>query len=145
MKSVVALIALLPLLVFGQSNLTPASDSNKIYLIAQQMPKFNGSLVDYLTEHLSYPKATADKGTQGTVIVSFVVEKDGAISNVKASNKVEHSLDSAAMACVSTMPKWSPGMQNGRAVRVQYELPIRFEKPVIGGTSVNPDTPPRVK
>lgn len=121
------------------------ADTNKIFIIAQQMPQFNGSLAEYLTAHLTYPKSAAEKNVEGTVNISFVVERSGGISNIKAANSVEHSLDSAAIACVAGMPKWNPGMQNGQPVRVQYEIPVRFTKPTIGSSSVNPDGPVRVK
>ncbi len=116
-------------------------DTDKILTIARQMPKFNGNLNQWVVDHLNYPPTNA----QGTVFLSFVVEKDGSISNIKVIRSVERSLDSAAEACVRSMPRWIPGKQDGKTVRVQYNLPINFQMPEIAPASVNPTTPPRVK
>jgi TonB family protein len=142
-------------LVYAQDNAksenTPATmqgdanDPTHIYGLVTQMPEFDGDLYKYLGDHLSYPDAAMDKGVQGIVYVTFVVEKDGNLTGVHVIHSLEHSLDSAAVACVRRMPKWKPGIQNGVTVRVQYNLPIKYTMPLIDTKSVNPTTPPRVK
>ena len=113
--------------------------------MAQQMPKFNGDLPTYFSEHFTYPEAAKMSGTHGTVDVGFVVEKDGSLSGIHVIKSVQHSLDSAAVAFVSAMPKWIPGMQNGEKVRARYDIPVQFSLPIIDSNSVNPSTPPRIK
>ncbi len=120
-------------------------DPNHIYGLVSQMPEFDGDLYKYLGDHLAYPEAAMDKGVQGTVYVTFVVEKDGNLTGVHVIHSLEHSLDSAAVACIRRMPKWKPGIQDGATVRVQYNLPIKYAMPLIDTKSVNPTTPPRVK
>lgn len=122
-----------------------AQDTSRVYDLVQQMPKFNGDIPSYISDHFVYPKEAMNKGIQGTVDVTFIIEKDGRVSGAHALRSVEHSLDSAAVACISSMPKWTPGMQNGQVVRVRYEIPIRFSIPTIDQSSVNPSTPPRIK
>jgi TonB family protein len=142
MRVLLVLFLFLPLGIFAQSALSAGSEDNSVHLMAQQMPKFNGDIMAYLGDHLSYPKSASK---QGTVVVSFVIEKDGSVSTVKVIQSVEHALDSAAMACVAAMPKWIPGSQNGTLLRVQYNLPINYSQPVIENSSKNPDIAPRVK
>ncbi len=103
-----------------------ASQNNQVFTIVQQMPKFDGGPNNYLSQHLVYPKEARDKGVEGTVFVTFVVEKDGSVTGARVLRGIEHSLDSEGVACISAMPKWSPGMQNGHPVRVQFNVPIHF-------------------
>lgn len=142
MRVLLFLFLSIPLEIFAQSTAPAGSYDNSVHVIAQQMPKFNGDLMTYLGEHLTYPKSASK---QGTVVVSFIIEKDGSVSTVKVIQSVEHALDSAAMACVAAMPKWIPGSQNGTPVRVQYNLPVNYSQPVIENSSKNPDVAPRVK
>ena len=104
-------------------------NSNKIFTIVKQMPKFNGNLQQYLSDHIQYPEMEKEAGITGTVYVTFVVEKDGSITNVKVLRGVSGGadLDAEAVRVIKAMPKWSVGMQNGHPVRVQFNLPIRFE------------------
>jgi TonB family protein len=93
------------------------------------MPKYPGgnkALYAFMGENIKYPQDAKEKGIQGTVYVSFVIEKDGSVSHVKILRGVSKSLDSEAMRVVKTMPNWEPGTQRGKAVRVQYNLPIKF-------------------
>ena len=125
----------------GKALTANSTDTAKALVLAQQMPKFNGNMNQWISDHLTYPS----NGAQGTVFLSFIVEKDGSISNVKVLRSVDHSVDSAAAACVRSMPRWIPGKQEGKLVRVQFTLPIIFQMPEIAPSSVNPTTPPRVK
>lgn len=94
------------------------------------MPQFPGgdaARVTYMIENIKYPETAKNKGLQGTVYVSFVVEKDGRITNTKVIKGVESSLDAEAFRVVSAMPKWKPGTDKGKPVRVQFNMPIQFK------------------
>lgn len=94
-----------------------------------EMPHFPdgmAGLMQYLSTNVRYPEDAKESGTQGSVIVSFIVEKDGSISNAKVTKPTYSSLDEEALRVVSAMPKWVPGKQNGEAVRVKYAVPVSF-------------------
>ena len=94
-----------------------------------EMPHFPdgmAGLMQYLSTNVRYPKDAKESGAQGRVIVSFIVEKDGSISNAKVTKPTYSSLDEEALRVVSAMPKWVPGKQNGEAVRVKYAVPVTF-------------------
>ena len=100
-----------------------------IFTIVEQKPEFHGgqdALVKYLGENIKYPQAAKDLGTQGTVYVSFVIRKDGSISDAKVLRGVGKYCDREALRVVSEMPKWKAGMQKGKAVSVQYNLAYSF-------------------
>ena len=101
-----------------------------------QFPGGNEARVRYLMENIHYPKEAKEKHMQGTVYVTFVIEKDGSITNVKVLKGVCPSLDNEAVRVIKAMPRWSPGKAKGETVRVQYNMPIRF----ILGESVNDDS-----
>lgn len=93
------------------------------------MPQFPGgssALFEYLSKNIQYSKAAKKNGIQGRVLVSFIVEKDGSISNAKVEKSVEPSLDEEALRVVTAMPKWVPGKRNGVPVRVKYTVPVTF-------------------
>ena len=83
----------------------------------------------YLAENTHYPEETKEKGVQGRAVVSFVVEKDGSITNVKVLKSLDPLLDKEAVRVVKTMPKWIPGKQSLVPVRVRYVLPVSFKLP----------------
>ena len=87
--------------------------------------------MSYMMQNMKYPKEAEKDKAQGTVVVHFVVEADGSISNahVPDSLKVHPALDAAAVQFVKAMPKWKPGKQRGKAVRTQFNLPIQFVLP----------------
>ena len=96
----------------------------------EQMPEFPGGMAalnQYLRDHLEYPAAARDAGAMGTVLVEFVVEKDGSVSNAKVVVSQFPALDEEALRVVRSLPKWKPGESNGRKVRVYYNVPIRFD------------------
>ena len=80
----------------------------------------------YLRDNIHYPTVAAENGVQGRVVVGFVVERDGSITDVNILRGVDPSLDREAMRVVKSMPKWTPGKQNGSAVRVKYQVPVSF-------------------
>lgn len=115
----------------SQSKTSKQSDyTGKVYDVVEQMPSFSGgneALFKYLKDNVSYPpEAVGEHRKQGRVIVKFVVERDGTITNVKVTRSVDPILDKEAIRVVSNMPKWNPGKQNGKAVRVSYNVPISF-------------------
>lgn len=103
---------------------------NKVFDVVEQMPSFPGgpsALMKYLSENIKYPVVAQENGVQGRVVVSFVVERDGSITDVKVVRSVDPSLDREATRVVKSMPKWIPGKQNGSAVRVKYNVPVSFK------------------
>lgn len=103
---------------------------NKVFDVVEQMPSFPGgpsALMKYLSENVRYPVVAQENGVQGRVVVSFVVEKDGHITDVRVVRSVDPSLDKEAARVVKSMPSWIPGKQNGSAVRVKYNVPVSFK------------------
>ena len=103
---------------------------NKVFDVVEQMPSFPGgpsALMKYLSENVKYPVVAQENGVQGRVVVSFVVERDGHITDVKVVRSVDPSLDKEAARVVRSMPAWIPGKQNGSAVRVKYNVPVSFK------------------
>ena len=101
---------------------------NKIYDVVDQPPTFaHGNVMAWLSQNIHYPSEAEANGIHGKVLVSFVVEKDGSIVDVKVVKSVDPSLDNEAVRAVRSMPRWNPGKQNGQAVRVKYNLPITFK------------------
>ena len=112
---------------------TPFSSATTGYLIffdvVEEMPQFPGgpsALFEYLSKNIKYPVVAEENGVQGRVIVTFVVERDGSITDVKVVKSVDPSLDKEAQRVVKSMPHWIPGKQNGSAVRVKYTVPVTF-------------------
>ena len=106
------------------------SKSKKIYDVVDEMPVFPGgigALLEYLATHVKYPIVAQENGVQGRVIVSFVVECDGSITDVRVERSIDPSLDREAIRVVSSMPRWSPGKLNGYIVRVKYSVPVAFK------------------
>ena len=105
-------------------------EENKIHEIVEQMPSFPGgmgALMSWLGQNIKYPVIAAETGVQGRVIVQFVVEKDGSITDVKIAKSVDPSLDKEATRVIKSMPHWIPGRQNGSPVRVRYTVPVTFK------------------
>jgi protein TonB len=107
----------------------PKEEETKVFDVVEQMPQFPGgpnALFEYLSKNIKYPVVAEENGIQGRVIVTFVVERDGSITDVKVAKSVDPSLDKEAMRVVKSMPHWIPGKQNGSAVRVKYTVPVTF-------------------
>ena len=103
--------------------------ATKVFDVVEEMPSFpggQGALMSYLASNIKYPFVAQENGVQGRVIVSFVVERDGSISDVRVARSVDPSLDREAQRVVKSMPRWKPGKQNGSAVRVKYTVPVVF-------------------
>lgn len=108
----------------------PAEEETKVFDVVEVMPQFPGgptALFEYLSKNIKYPVVAEENGVQGRVIVTFVVERDGSITDVQVVKSVDPSLDKEAKRVVSSMPNWIPGKQNGSAVRVKYTVPVTFK------------------
>ena len=104
-------------------------NKNSVYDVVEQMPSFPGGisgLRTYLNQNIRYPAEAQENCVQGRVVVSFVVGKDGHISDVTVLRSVDPSLDKEAVRVVRNMPRWTPGKQGGEPVRVRYNVPVSF-------------------
>ena len=105
-------------------------EEQTIFEVVEQMPEFpNGGmagLMQYLSKNIKYPTIAQENGTQGRVTVQFVDNRDGSIVDAKVLRGVDPYLDKEAIRVISSMPKWKPGMQRGKAVRVKYTVPVMF-------------------
>jgi protein TonB len=107
----------------------PKEEETKVFDVVEQMPSFPGgpsALFEFLSKNIKYPAVAEENGVQGRVIVTFVVERDGSITDVRVVKSVDPSLDKEAQRVVKSMPRWIPGKQNGSAVRVKYTVPVTF-------------------
>ena len=105
-------------------------DKNGVYQIVEEMPVFPGgeqALMDYVSKNVVYPKEAQEKGISGRVFVGFIVEKDGSVSDVKVLRGIGGGCDEEAVRVISGLPKWKPGKQEGKPVRVSYQMPINFK------------------
>ena len=105
-------------------------EEQTIFEVVEQMPEFpNGGmagLMQYLSKNIKYPTIAQENGTQGRVTVQFVVNRDGSIVDAKVVRSVDPYLDKEALRVINTMPKWKPGMQRGKPVRVKFTVPVMF-------------------
>ena len=105
-------------------------EPEKIFDMVEQMPTFpggNAELMSFLAKNIKYPTIAQENGTQGRVIVQFVVEKDGSIADARVARGVDPYLDKEALRVIKSMPHWIPGKQNGKPVRVKYTVPVMFK------------------
>lgn len=127
-----------PLMVGVDVDGTPAQDEAQaegsvvqgdVFDVVEKMPEFPGGqqeLMNFLMKNVKYPKEATDKGTQGRVVVQFVVNKDGSVVEPTVVKSVSPELDQEALRVVKMMPRWKPGRQNGEDVRVKYNIPVVF-------------------
>lgn len=104
-------------------------EEQTIFEVVENMPDFPGgqaALMQYLAKNIKYPTIAQENGTQGRVIVQFVVNRDGSIVDAKVVRSVDPYLDKEALRVINTMPKWKPGMQRGKPVRVKFTVPVMF-------------------
>ena len=112
-----------------------STDQHKeeVFVVVEDQPEFPGgneAMIEFLSNNIKYPAEATEKGIEGRVIVNYVVEKDGSISEVQIVRGVDPMLDSEAIRVVESMPNWKPGKQRGKEVRVRFTLPIIFKLPV---------------
>lgn len=104
-------------------------DNSQVFSTPEMPPAFPGGqagLMKFLSSHVQYPAEAAEMRIQGRVVVTFIIEKDGSISNIKVVRGVSPALDAEAVRVVKSMPRWAPGEINGKPVRVTYNLPVTF-------------------
>lgn len=100
------------------------------FMVVEKMPEFPGgmtALMQYLTKNIKYPSVCRENNIQGRVLIQFIVNKDGSIVEPEVVKSVNPYLDKEALRVISTMPKWSPGEQRGKPVRVKYTVPVNFK------------------
>lgn len=105
-------------------------DENFVFVTVEKMPEYPGgdaALLKWISEHINYPTIAAENGIQGRVSCSFVIERDGSVTDVQVVRPVDPNLDKEAIRVLKSMPKWKPGEQRGKPVRVKYSLPVRFK------------------
>ena len=108
----------------------PKVEETKVFDVVEQMPSLpggQGALMQWLASNIKYPVVAEENGVQGRVVCTFVVERDGSITDVKVVRGVDPSLDKEAVRVLKQMPSWIPGKQNGSAVRVKYTVPVTFK------------------
>lgn len=113
-----------------QDNVVEEVVEDEIFTVVEKEPAFPGgedALYEYIGKNIVYPRQAREAGIEGVVVVEFVVEPSGKLSNVIAKRKVAPSLDEEAVRVVKTLPAWSPGKQRGKAVRTLFRLPINFQ------------------
>ena len=128
---------------YGNDNVQPVVEGEKtnagtpstlngvpVYDTVEVMPEFPGgmqALMQYLAKSIKYPVQAQEAGTQGRVIVQFIVNKDGGVTDVAVARSVDASLDDEAIRIVKAMPTWTPGLQKGEPVNVKFTLPVMFK------------------
>lgn len=117
-------------LMTAHAQKTVVSQTNqKVFDTVEQMPEYPGgmqAMIAFLQTNMKYPEDAAKQKVEGRVMVQFIVETDGSISDVHVAKQVFPSLDAEAIRVVQAMPKWRPGKEKGNVVRVKYNLPIVF-------------------
>ncbi len=109
---------------------TDGHDEDKVFRSVEQMPLFPGgevALMKYFASHINYPPMAAQNNVEGKVILQFVVKKDGTIGDVKVVRSVDKDLDKEAIRVIKSLPKFTPGRQNGKPVSVWYTVPVSFK------------------
>lgn len=124
-----SLMAVFGLTTVNAQKTVVAQKNQQVFDVVEQMPEYPGgmqALFEYLSQNMKYPEDAKQQKIEGRVIAIFVVETDGSISNVEVVKPVFPSLDAEAVRVLSGMPKWTPGKQSGKVVRVKYTVPISF-------------------
>lgn len=128
-REVVAAVASDPTPLSDAPDISLQQDEDPVYSEVDTPPSFPGGmseLMHFLSKNLKYPEQSAKNGIEGKVIVSFIVEKDGRLTNIQVEKSVAPELDAEAVRVISVMPKWNPGKQKGKTVRTSVTQPVRF-------------------
>ena len=115
--------------VVGYGEQKSADTSGQVFAIVEKMPQFPGgekAINEFISKTLQYPVIAQENGIQGQVVCSFIINQDGSVTDAEVISGVDPSLDREALRIVSAMPKWTPGTQRGKAVRVKYTMPVTF-------------------
>jgi TonB family C-terminal domain len=127
---IMSLMAMFGFTTVSAQKTVVAEKNQQVFDIVEQMPEYPGglpALLDYLNQNVKYPEDAEKQKIEGRVLAVFVVETDGSISNVEVVKPVFPSLDAEAVRVLAAMPKWTPGKQSGKLVRVKYTVPINFQ------------------
>ncbi|MBS7566621.1 energy transducer TonB [Mucilaginibacter sp. Bleaf8] len=128
-KGAGCILTLTLMLSYNISRAQQKSTGNEVFTSVEHTPEFPGGMeafYQYLGKNIRYPAPARDKNITGRVIVTFIVEKDGSLSDVKAVRSPDQSLANEAKRVIAASPKWKPGTQNNHVVRVQYTVPVQF-------------------
>ena len=124
-----SLMTLFGLTTVSAQKTVVAEKNQQVFDVVEQMPEYPGgiqALFEYLQQNVKYPEDAKKQKIEGRVIATFVVETDGSVSSVEVVKPAFPSLDAEAVRLLSAMPKWIPGKQNGKVVRVKFTVPISF-------------------
>ena len=124
-----SMIAVFCFMTVSAQKTVVSEKDKKVYDVVEQLPEYPGgmpAMIDFLQTNMKYPKDAEKQKVEGRVLVMFIVETDGSVSDVKVARNVFPSLDEEAVRVVEAMPKWIPGKEKGKAVRVKYTLPVVF-------------------
>ena len=124
-----SLMAVFCLTTVNAQKTVVSQKNEKVFDVVEQMPEYPGgmqALFEFLKENIKYPEDAQKQKVEGRVIATFVVETDGSISNIEVVKHAFPSLDAEAVRVIQAMPKWTPGKQSGKVVRVKYTIPINF-------------------
>ncbi len=125
----ISLMAVCGLMTAHAQKTVVSQTNQKVFDAVEQMPEYPGgmqAMIEFLQTNMKYPEDAAKQKVEGRVMVQFVVETDGSITDVHVAKQVFPSLDAEAIRVVQAMPRWTPGMDKGRVVRVKYNLPVVF-------------------
>lgn len=114
------------------NNPQPQPGAVSVFTFVEQMPEFpggEGEMLKYLKENLKYPEEALDEEREGKVYIKFVVDENGDIKNATSVRPIGYGMDEEAVRVVESMPQWKPGKQSGKAVKVYFQLPIKFSIP----------------
>lgn len=131
-KLLLCIALLMPCVASAQSSAQPAAGNDEVFRSLEHMPSYPGgleSLMEFLGENLTYPEEAVKNKKDGRVIVQFIVEKDGSVSEAKVVRSVSKELDAEALRVCKLLDGFTPGYVDGRPVRVWYTLPIVFKLP----------------
>ena len=126
---IMALMALFGLTTVSAQKTVVANKNQQVFDVVEKMPEYPGgsaALFEYLNGNIKYPADAKKKKIEGRVLVTFVVNTDGSITDIEVVRKAFPSLDAEAVRVISGMPKWIPGEQKGQKVRVKYTVPLNF-------------------
>ena len=126
---IMALMALFGLTTVSAQKTVVAKKNQQVFDVVEKMPEYPGgqaALFEYLSKNVKYPADAEKQKIEGRVLVSFVVNTDGSITDISVEKKAFPSLDAEAVRVISGMPKWIPGEQKGQKVRVKYTVPLNF-------------------
>lgn len=126
---IMALMALFGLTTVSAQKTVVAKKNQQVFDVVEKMPEYPGgqaALFEYLSTNVKYPADAEKKKVEGRVLVTFIVNTDGSITDIELVRKAFPSLDAEAVRVISGMPKWIPGEQKGQKVRVKYTVPLTF-------------------